>query len=135
MPAISKVTNDIGGLLVPGGPEPVYRDELLTLAGADDLLANTILARDTATLKLVLYVKGGSTNGNGVPDVVLPYPVSVTGAGDVRVRVLIGGRVRKERLVIDADASDTNIDGAVVDQLRARGITPESTKQLATLDP
>jgi hypothetical protein len=87
------------------------------------------------SLKLVVYVKGGSTNGNGIPKAVLLYPVTATGAGDVMADVLILGGVRKERLVINADGSDVNIDGAVIDQLRAVGITPVTTQQLAVLDP
>jgi hypothetical protein len=113
---------------------PVYRDELLTLAGADVIAAGTILARSTATLKLVLYVKGGSTAGNGVACAVLPYAVTSTGAGDTPVRALVSGEVSKTALVIDADGTDANIDGTVVDLLRARGITPLVVTNTSVLD-
>jgi hypothetical protein len=66
---------------------------------------------------------------------VLLYPVTAAGAGDVMSDVLILGGVRKERLVINADANDSSIDGIVIDQLRAKGITPVTTQQLAVLDP
>jgi len=135
MPSITKTTNDNGGVLAAGGPEPVFRDELVTFAGAATFAAGCILARDSSTLKLVVFVKGGATNGNGIPKAVLTAPLTATGAGDVKTRVLIEGKVKKERLVINADGDDSNIDAAVVDQLRAFGIVPESTKQLAVLDP
>lgn len=135
MVAITKTTNDNGSVLAPGGAEAAYRDELVTFAGAATFAAGTILARDSSTLKLVLFVKGGSTNGNGIPKAVLTYPVTSAGAGDVKSRALIAGHVRKEKLVINADGDDSNIDGAVIDQLRAYGITPESVQQLAVLDP
>jgi hypothetical protein len=50
--------------------------------------------------------------------------VTSTGAGDVGIRAMISGVVTKKRLVIFADLSDTNVDMAVRDQLRAVGIVP-----------
>lgn len=111
-----------------------FRDELVTLAGADELAEGTILARDSSTLKLRLFVKGGSTNGNGIPKVVLAHALSAAGSGDHAVRVISRGDVAKNRLVIDADGDDSNIDGAVIDQLRDYGITPVASKQLARVD-
>jgi hypothetical protein len=122
---------DTGSVELEGG---VFRDETINFAGADTLVAGTVLARSIATQKLIIYAKGGSTDGNGVPRAVLTYPITVAGAGDVRARVLIGGRVKKERLVLDADGNDSNIDGVVVDLLRAQGITPVNSQQLSTLD-
>jgi hypothetical protein len=134
MAVVTKTTNDNGGVLAPGF-KPQTRPELITFAGAATLLAGCILARDTSTQKMVIFVKGGSTNGNGIPAAVLLYPVTAAGAGDVMSDVLILGGVRKERLVINADANDSSIDGIVIDQLRAKGITPVTTQQLAVLDP
>lgn len=114
--------------------EPVFQDDTLTLAGADTLAAGTILARDSVSLKLVIYVKGGSTNENGIPKAILTEEVTVTGAGDVAVRPLIGGRVRKNDLIIDADGDASNIDAAVVDQLRDFAIIGQETTQLSELD-
>ena len=113
---------------------PTYTDELLTLGGADVIAAGTILARSTATLKLVLYVKGGVAAGNGVPCAVLTYEVTATGAGDTPIRPLIGGEVNRTALVIDADGTSANIDGTVVDLLRARGIIPLPVANLSVLD-
>jgi|SRR6185312_2650342 len=121
-------TNIDNGPVAVGGE--IFRNELFTSAGADVLLAGTILARDTSTLKLRLYVKGGSTAGNGVPQFVLTYPVTIAGAGDVPVRVLAAGTVNRDRLVIDADQNANNVDAAVIDLLRSVGIQVEFVEQL-----
>jgi hypothetical protein len=114
-------TIDIGNVVYKEGE---FQDELLTFTGVATYPAGTILARDSSTLKLIAFVKGGVTNGNGVPKAVLTYPVTSTGAGDVGIRAMISGVVTKKRLVIFADLSDTNVDMAVRDQLRAVGIVP-----------
>jgi hypothetical protein len=111
-----------------------FRDELLNLAGADELVEGTILARHNGTLKLQLYVKGGSSNENGIPKVVLAHAVSAAGSGDVAVRVISGGIVNKNRLVIDADGDDSNIDNAVIDQLRSFAIVPVNVANLGWPD-
>lgn len=131
MPNPVKTTIDTGSVELKDGE---FRDELITFAGAATLLAGCILARDSVSLKLVPFVKGGSTNNNGVPKAVLTYPVTATGAGDVGARVLVKGDVIKNRLVINADGTDANIDGNVVDQLRDYGINPVESKQLSALD-
>jgi hypothetical protein len=131
MANISITNNDVGALVLERG---TFADDLLTLAGAGTIKAGTILARSTSTLKLVKYVKGGSTNGNGVPCCVLPYEVVAAGAGDFAVRVAMSGKLNQNRLVIDADGDDSNVDGAVRDQLRARNFEVEDVQQLARLD-
>lgn len=127
-----EITNcDIGSVELEGGQ---FRDDTLTFAGADTLVAGTILARDSVSGKLVPYVKGGSSNENGIPKAVLTYEVTASGAGDVRVRVLVAGRVNKNRLVIHADGDDSNVDAEVLDQLRDYGITALDVAQLSNLD-
>lgn len=111
-----------------------FRDELVTFAGADTFAPGTILARDTGTDKLVLFVKGGSTAGNGIPNSVLAHELVATGAGDESARVMIKGTVNRGRLVIDSDGDASNIDGVVVDELGARGITAIEVEQLAEED-
>jgi len=128
---MSETIVDLGSPLLEDGE---YQDDTFTAASAATFKAGTILARDTSTHKLVVFVSGGSTNGNGVPCVVLPYAVTTTAAGDVPVRVMIAGDVKKERLVIDADGDAANVTLTVCDLLRARSIIPVSTAQLAALD-
>ena len=112
----------------------VMRDDVVAFAATDTFAAGTILARDSVSGKLVLFVSGGSTNENGIPKAVLTYEISRTGTGDVNARVLVGGHVRKERLIIDADGDDSNVDSVVIDQLRDYGIHAISVQQLAQLD-
>jgi hypothetical protein len=131
MPNITITQNNLTNPILEGA---YYRDETLTLAAAGTILAGTILARSTSTLKLVLYVKGGSTNGNGIPCAILPYTLVATASGDVQTRVAITGKVRRQRLVIAADGTSVNIDGAVVDQLRNVGFTPISVSELNIAD-
>lgn len=121
------------------GPSPIlqnasFRDDVLTFAGADTFVAGTILARDSVSGNLVPFVKGGATNENGTPKVILTYDVEATVAGDVPVRVGVAGEYRKEQLVIDADGDDSNIDAVVIDQLRDYGLTPIDVDELNILD-
>ncbi len=109
----------------------IFRDETLDIAGAATFKEGTILARDSVSLKLVLFVKGGSTNENGIPKAVLPYQLVAADASDQRIRALVAGVVNKERLVIHADGDDSNVDAAVEDQLRSFGIVAESAQQLS----
>src|SRR6187431_1262567 len=121
MPAQVLTSINVGSVAL--GDEAL-RDELLTFTGIATVLAGCILARDSVSLKLVPFVKGGATNQNGIPKAVLGYEVTSTGAGDVPIRAIVFGLVNKNRLVINADGTGANIDGAVLDQLRAYGITP-----------
>lgn len=112
----------------------VFQDELLTVGGAVTVKAGTILARDSVSLKLVPFVIGGSTNQNGVPKAVLTYDAASGGAGDIKVRALVAGRVKKNRLIEDGDGNGSNLTAAHFDLLRAVGIFPEPTQQLGAYD-
>lgn len=131
MPNIRVENVDIGSVVLEGA---VFRDEALTFAGIDTLVDGTILARDSVSLKLVPFVKGGVTNGNGIPKAILTYDVTSTGAGDVRIRAAVEGRFRKERLIIDADGTGANVDNAVLDGLRDYGLTAVDVDELNILD-
>lgn len=131
MPNITVTNVDIGNVVLEGA---VFRDELLTFAGAATVKAGTILARDSVSLKLVPFVKGGATNQNGIAKALATYDVVATGAGDVPIRAAVEGQFRKERLIINADGTGANVDNAVLDGLRDYGLTPVDVKQLAILD-
>lgn len=133
MPNMTFTDIDTATGIVLGG-DPKFRDELITFAGVATLLRGCLLARDTVSKKLVPYVKGGSTNGNGIVCAVLTYPVTSTGAGDFKHRVLMKGNVCKNRLVINADGNATNIDGTVIDLLRDVGLMPEDVQSLTGYD-
>ena len=131
MANITITQNDLNSPILQ---EADFRDEVITFAGADTLVPGTILARDSVSLKLVIFVKGGVTNQNGIPKAILTYEVTATGAGDVPVRAGIAGKYRKEKLVIDADGDDSNVDAAVIDQLRNYGLTPINVDELNIAD-
>ncbi len=130
--ANSTVNNvDLGSIEVDGA---IYQDDVVNFAGADAYAAGTIMARDSVSGKLRVFVKGGSTNENGIPKVVLSYPIERSGAGDVHTRVLVKGHINRDRLIIDADGDGSNVDDVVLDQLRNYGIVASPVEQLAQLD-
>lgn len=128
------VTNvDLGGLIIGG--DPVYGDEIVNASGALTYLAGTILARHSGTGKLIPYVVGGNSNGDGIPKAVLGYEVVFTGAGDKVERPILGNvTLRKDKLVVHADGDDSNIDSAVLDLLRDYGFYTQEVEQNAILD-
>ena len=131
MANITSTNNDLNSPILDGAE---FRDDIITFAGADTLAPGTILARDSVSLDLVIFVKGGSTNGNGIPKAVLTYELTAAGAGDLPARVAVAGKYRKEKLIIDADGDDSNIDAAVIDQLRDYGLTPVDVTELNIQD-
>ena len=131
MSNITITNNDLGSPILE---EADFRDEILTVASAATIKAGTILARDSSTGKMVPFVKGGSTNGNGVPKSIITYEVTTSSAMDVAIRCAVEGDYRLERLVIDADGDASNIDGVVVDELRAYGLTPIDVTELNIYD-
>jgi hypothetical protein len=131
MPNITTTNNSYSSVVID---REVFSDELLTFAGAATVKEGTILARDSVSLKLVPFVKGGATNENGIPKAVVTYDVVAAGAGDIAIRALISGEVRKNKLIIDADGDGSNIDNAVLDQLRDYKIVAVSSTELGTQD-
>ncbi len=122
---------NLGSIILKNGE---FRDELLTFVGAATVLEGTILARDSASLKLVPFVKGGVANENGIPKAVLTYDVTAAGAGDEAIRDMVTGSVRAERLIIDADGDASNVDAAVLDQLRDYSLVSIDVQELNVLD-
>lgn len=131
MPNLEITNNSTSTLAIWG---PITVNALVTFAGAATLKKGTILAMDTTTLKLVPFVKGGTTAGNGVPHSVLQNDLTATAAGDVLASPVVSGRVRLGDLIINADGDGSNIDALVVNQLRDFTIIAQPTNQLAELD-
>jgi len=126
------VTNvDVGQIAIEVSD---FEHHVWTAAGADTLVAGTIVARITSTGKWQIYAKGGSTDGNGIAKGVLTYDAVATGAGDVAVAVLVRGTVNQDRLIIDADGDGSNVDETVIDDLLANGILAKPVGQLGQLD-
>ena len=126
------VTNNDTGNVILSNTQ--FEDGLLTFGAAGTIKGGTILARDSVSGKYVPFVKGGITNGNGVPKAVMTYDVVATAAGDRPIRPAIEGQFRLERLVIAADGNATNVDAAVRDLLRDYGLVSISVKELGALD-
>ena len=103
--------------------DAMFRDEMLKFSGFGGLKGGTILARETASGKLIPFLKGG-TGGAEEPKAVLTYDVKVDAPGDVAIRAAIAGKFRKQRLIILADGDDTNVDAGVIDALLQAGIIP-----------
>jgi len=130
MPLV-KTVNNLGSAILE---DAEFRDDLLTFTGADTYVDGTILARDSVSLKLIAYVKGGATNENGIPKAILTYDVVATGAGDIAIRAGIHGKFRKERLVIDADGDASNVTNDVIDELRDYGLIAIDVNELNVQD-
>ncbi|MEE8573852.1 MAG: hypothetical protein V3T30_00425 [Thermodesulfobacteriota bacterium] len=94
------------------------------------------VAADFATMTVaadgdvVIYATAGA-GGAQIPTMVLTYEITTTGAADVAARAMIAGRVKRERLVIDAGGTVTD---AIVDQLRDYSIVAQSVTDLSLLD-
>ena len=129
-----EITNvDLGAVELEGGR--FNHDKTLTVAATTTIKAGTILAFSTATSKFVPFVVGGA-DGTGEPKAVITYEVkNETGSPvDNVASLLVEGRVRLEKLVIQADGDASNVDQAVIDQLRDYGITPQSVQETSVLD-
>lgn len=74
----------------------------------------TLLARNTATKNLTVYVSGGG-DGTAEPVAVMPIEVVWTGAGNKQLSVIKGGKLAKNKLVKHDDA--TALDVLVLDKL------------------
>lgn len=102
--------------------------------GATDFAdGDTFSAAVVANDKWVPFAVGGVA-GAGKARGVLTYDITATGAGDLGADVLIGGDVRFDKLVIDADGDNSNVGQAVRDQLRDYGINVLDSNDLSELD-
>jgi len=102
--------------------------------GATDFAAGDKFALAvTAVNKMVVFASDG-LGGAQFANAVLTYDVTATGAGDISIRALEGGEVRKERLIIDADGDGSNITNAILDSLRHYGIMPVGVFELGDYD-
>jgi hypothetical protein len=112
-----------------------YQDILFTAAGAATYAENTILAVDSISKKAVVFAIGGSTNENGIPRGLLTEEITTTGAGDTPIRMMVGGVVEKDALVVDADGDASNVDQLVKDDMRDTAlITVVETTNLSVQD-
>ena len=126
-PTITNIDNS-----VPWFKDSEFADILVTAAGADTFVKGTILAQNTAApTKAILYVRGGSTNGNGEASMILGDELVFSGAGDLKARVMRAGGVRLDKLVIDAGTAVSNVE---VLSLQDHNIFAREVTDLSELD-
>lgn len=130
------------------GPSGVPQQIAVTASGNQDFavlgvrvaIAGSGTAYDDGDTVVFTVVSGGSVmvpfaptgvNGAQVPVAVLTAPASRSTAGTLAARPLVGGEVRRERLVIHGGGSVTQ---AHCDALRDVGIFALSTPDLSVLD-
>jgi len=94
----------------------------------------TATAAAETDLPLVPFVKTTGTGGAAIPKAVLQYEHTSAGAGNEPIRPIVSGVINATRLVINADGDASNVDNAVLDQLRDCGIVALDVKQLAHVD-
>jgi len=105
----------------------------LTDGSANFAAGDTFTLTVAADGKLVPFASDG-VGGAQIPCAVLTYVAEKSGSGNLAVRVLVAGQVKKDRLVIDADGDDSNVTTTVIEQLREVGIIAISVAELAGLD-
>ncbi len=126
------ITNiDTSSVILKGGE---FQDDTLTFASGGTILEGTILARDSISKLLIPYVKGGATNEDGIPKAILTYDATLAAPGDLPIRDMVSGTVRREKLIIFADGDASNIDADVLDELRVYTLVAIDSVELGLLD-
>lgn len=111
-----------------------YFDGPLTLTAAATVKEGTILARDSASGKFVVFAVGGATNENGIPKAVMAYDFTASAGGDFPIRAIVRGTVNRDRLIVQAAGDGSTITVAHIDQLRDYGIVAVPVQQLTKTD-
>jgi len=121
---------DTGGIVIG---DPIYEDGLLSFAGADTFAAGTILSTVGVDANTRYWIPADPTasDGSEICKGILTIPSSKTGAGQTSVRVLIGGKVRREKLLFDNASSVTQY---TADDLREFGIIALEVGETNILD-
>ena len=102
----------------------------ITDGAADFVVGDTATLTVAADGDVVIFAEAGA-GGAQIPSMVLTYDVTATGAEDQAQRAMVSGRVRREKLVIDAGGTVTD---SIVDALRDFGIVAESVDELNIVD-
>lgn len=102
----------------------------VTDGATDFIVGDSFTLTVAADGDMVIFATDGA-GGAQIPKAVLTYDITTTGAADVAARVMVSGRVRREKLVIDAGGTVTD---AIVDQLRDYSIVAQSVNELNILD-
>ncbi|WFS86286.1 hypothetical protein vBVhaSMAG7_069 [Vibrio phage vB_VhaS_MAG7] len=135
MSNMTRTVLDYGSIVLKSGNIQPFT---LTASSEVTYKRGSILARDSSTGLLVEYVKGGTTNGNGVPITVLSEETTVTAeevtAGTCKVSCFTEATLRQDRLVIIADGDASNVDYIELDGLRNMNIDVSKVTDQSVLD-
>lgn len=109
---------DQGGIVIG---DPIYEDGLLSFTGADTFAEGTILSTVGIDANSRYWIPADPTasDGSEICKGILTIESSRTGVGQNSVRVLIGGKVRREKLIFDNAEAVTQY---TADDLREFGI-------------
>ena len=106
------VTNiDIGNIVLERAE---FRDDVFASTVTDSFASGTILARDSVSGKMVAYAPLG-TNETNIPKGVLTYTLNTVDTTDSRVRFMVSGVLRADRLLVHTGEPVTKV---MLDQLR-----------------
>lgn len=102
--------------------------------GTTDFIIGDFFTLTVAAVnKLVPFATDGA-GGAQIPKAILTYDVTSTGAGDLKIRDMISGRLNGNRLVIDADGDNSNVTADILDQLRDYSLVTIDVQDLSILD-
>lgn len=107
------------------GMQFTITDGATDFAAADFFTLTVVVDGD-----VVIFAEDG-IGGAQIPSHVMTYETVATGAEDQAQRAMVGGQVRREKLVIDAGGTVTD---RIVDQLRDFGIIALSVSELNIQD-
>jgi len=105
----------------------------ITDGSTDFIVGDSFTLTTVADGKIVPYSLTG-VGGVQVPIAVTPAEVIATGSGNVAIRPIVAGVVRKDKLIIDADGDDSNVSTTVIDKLRDYGIIATDVDDISVLD-
>lgn len=127
MPNLEITNNSTAGIVIW---EPVYEDAIITFPGASTFPAGAVLAKIDGTDEYQRF-NPGLADGREIPKAVLAFELTADGAGDLPVRVIISGRVRREDL---SDNLGAVLTQDAIDLLRDYTIIGQTTTQLSQED-
>ena len=105
----------------------------ITDGATDFVAADKFTLTVAADGDVVIYDPAG-VGGAQTPRYVMKDSLTSTGAADISGRVMISGKVRADRLIIDPAAAGVGITDIVKDQLRDYSIIALDAKDLSVLD-
>lgn len=127
MPNLTTTNRTINGLVIR---DDVYEDRTATATAAETWPIGAVLGKLTATGNLVRFNPAGE-DGSETPVAVLAAETVFAAAGNLPIRPLISGFVRRGKLV---DSTGAALTQAAVDQLRDFTIFAQPVTQLSYQD-